>query len=421
MVQPKYSPEEALQRIKLMMEYDSSKTYTENKVIVENKELLNEEPFTLLGVGIGWWLAGAAAVGTGAALASEYSSGDIDDKVRTLLGACDTASEEMKVTSLGDEENADIAGQFEEAFAYRTLGVELPSWTKIGGGTDLSLVKSALATLKEKGRIGDFCKVRELFGNSPKLEDAMVDELNSTELTWVTNTIRTLTAKSAEGSTPARNQESAQKKWWLDSFDCVETQGSFVHPMVIETNPNNGNTSVKVKFKVKGVVKEYKLLFNGRIYTLDDKYTGKKVVCSGTKVSVVAESVKKKPISEQADLGDIDLSPVDGDLDPGTPTPSPDPGTTPPVTTSRYRTCSGSYSYGCKTDPTGPIGVVQGCLGGLVVDGKFGPKTQAALKAKGYESFTDAEVNKICGKPTEVDSEISAESPADTDQTNTEF
>ena len=41
MVQPKYSPEEALQRIKLMMEYDSSKTYTENKVIVENKQPIN--------------------------------------------------------------------------------------------------------------------------------------------------------------------------------------------------------------------------------------------------------------------------------------------------------------------------------------------------------------------------------------------
>ena len=30
MVQPKYSPEEALQRIKLMMEYDTSKTLNEN-------------------------------------------------------------------------------------------------------------------------------------------------------------------------------------------------------------------------------------------------------------------------------------------------------------------------------------------------------------------------------------------------------
>jgi hypothetical protein len=399
MVQPKYSPEEALQRIKLMMEYDSSKTYTENKVIVENKQLINEEPFTLLGVGIGWWLAGAAVAGTGAALASEYSSGDIDDKVRTLLGACDTADADMLVTSLADPENSDIAGQFEEAFAYRTFGVEIPG---IGGGTDLSLVKSALNTLREKGRMGDFCKVRELFGNSPKIEDAMVSELNSADLTLVTNTIRTLAAKSAEGSTPARNQESAQKEWWLDEFPCVKTQGSFVYPISPKVDPNTGDSFVTVQFKVKGVLKQYKLLFDSKIYTMDDKYTGKKVVCSGTKVTVVAESVKKKTIFEQADLGDIDLSPVDGDLDPVTTTPSPDPGTTPPVRTG-YRSCSGSYSYGCKADA---IATVQGCLGGLVADGKFGPKTQAALKAKGYESFTDAEVDKICGIDAIEDTDV---------------
>ena len=53
MVHPKYSPEEALQRIKLMMEYDSSRTYTENKVIVENKESINEAVF--LGIpALGW-------------------------------------------------------------------------------------------------------------------------------------------------------------------------------------------------------------------------------------------------------------------------------------------------------------------------------------------------------------------------------
>jgi hypothetical protein len=34
MVQPKYSPEEALQRVKLMMRYDSSKTLNENKSII---------------------------------------------------------------------------------------------------------------------------------------------------------------------------------------------------------------------------------------------------------------------------------------------------------------------------------------------------------------------------------------------------
>ena len=34
MVQPKYSPEEALERVKLMMKYNLSKTFTENKTLV---------------------------------------------------------------------------------------------------------------------------------------------------------------------------------------------------------------------------------------------------------------------------------------------------------------------------------------------------------------------------------------------------
>jgi hypothetical protein len=39
MVQPKYSPEEALERVKLMMKYDLSKTSTENtKVVSEQTE-----------------------------------------------------------------------------------------------------------------------------------------------------------------------------------------------------------------------------------------------------------------------------------------------------------------------------------------------------------------------------------------------
>ena len=40
MVQPKYSPEEALQRIKLMMEYDTSKTLNENVETI--KQPINE-------------------------------------------------------------------------------------------------------------------------------------------------------------------------------------------------------------------------------------------------------------------------------------------------------------------------------------------------------------------------------------------
>jgi hypothetical protein len=60
-----------------------------------------------------------------------------------------------------------------------------------------------------------------------------------------------------------------------------------------------------------------------------------------------------------------------------------------------YKTCSGTYTQGCKSEI---IKKVQGCLG-LVADGKFGPKTQSSLVSKGYKSgFTDADVDKICNK-----------------------
>lgn len=60
-----------------------------------------------------------------------------------------------------------------------------------------------------------------------------------------------------------------------------------------------------------------------------------------------------------------------------------------------YKACTGTYTQGCKSQT---IKKVQGCLG-LVDDGKFGPKTQKALAAKGFASgFTDADVDKICNK-----------------------
>jgi hypothetical protein len=71
-----------------------------------------------------------------------------------------------------------------------------------------------------------------------------------------------------------------------------------------------------------------------------------------------------------------------------------------------YKSCSGTYEKGCKSDV---IAKVQGCLG-LVTDGKFGPKTLAALSGKGFSKFTDADVTKICEKTTTVtEPEVSGE------------
>ena len=74
--------------------------------------------------------------------------------------------------------------------------------------------------------------------------------------------------------------------------------------------------------------------------------------------------------------------------------------------TGGYKSCSGTYEKGCKSDT---IAKVQGCLG-LVADGKFGPKTLAALSGKGFSKFTDADVTKICEKTTTVvEPEVSGE------------
>ena len=66
----------------------------------------------------------------------------------------------------------------------------------------------------------------------------------------------------------------------------------------------------------------------------------------------------------------------------------------------KYKSCSGTYTQGCYSEV---IKQVQGCLGGLVTDGKFGPKTNEKLKDAGFSSgFSDSDVDKICNKPDEI-------------------
>jgi len=45
MVQPKYNPQEALERVKLMMNYDLSKTSVENKKVIEEQTQKSSDPF----------------------------------------------------------------------------------------------------------------------------------------------------------------------------------------------------------------------------------------------------------------------------------------------------------------------------------------------------------------------------------------
>jgi hypothetical protein len=112
-------------------------------------------------------------------------------------------------------------------------------------------------------------------------------------------------------------------------------------------------------------------------------------------------ALKKWGLGAGLTLGTIALlyayfndKPVENVTDDNEETPPPPP---PPPVTNRYRNCTGTYTKGCKSEAIKPV---QTCLG-LVPDGKFWVKTQAALEAKGFPNgFTDADVSKICGNQT---------------------
>lgn len=279
MIQPKYSPEEALERIKLMMNYDTSKTLNENKEFI--KQPLNEAgPLALLAaipaVVWGWTAVGAAvtsAIGTW--MYNVQGGGDSFSKTQSFFAGCSTNIKDLKPTVSKEE--------------YRAAADSIYNAIE-GFGTDLDAIKSALNSMPT---VADLCALNSWY--STQYGD-LYDDLDSD----------------------------------IDGTDFTKYVWSAIAPKVADA--------------------------------VDELETA------------------------------IEEEETDGGTDGGT-----------GGGTGGYKDCSGTYSYGCKSSV---IAKVQGCLGGLVQDGKFGPKTQAALKAKGFESFTDADVDKICGIDSIEDTDV---------------
>lgn len=293
MVQPKYSPQEALERIKLMMNYDSSKTLNENKKVIFEQSYIDP---SAVGAGAVTAAAGAyagAAIGTGifpiagtaigalvglglGALGNWATSADKgEDAFRRVMEACNASGASKLVPKLSKTEVRNIAYKIEDAKG---------SWND-----DEDAIVSALMEIPT---IADLCAVdKKIAGGLAEFLDNLTDD---------------------------------PEEWKM-----------FTRPL-------------------EGIIEDSEIMLT----------------------------------PEEAE-----------DSDGGTP---------PPTRTGGYKDCSGSYSFGCKSPV---IAKVQGCLGGLVADGKFGPKTQSALKTKGFDSFTDADVDKICGtsKPEPAEDEFSTE------------
>jgi len=328
MVKPNYSPEEALQRIKLMMEYDSSKTLDENKKVISEQYVAPAAVAAGTGAGVGAGLAantallGTAAAGTaagtgavgaitGALGVSAAAAGAIvggaaslavlplvywlvtkdtgANKVKKMFEMCSTDS--VKIAKLPRKMNdmafRDMSDNIEDAINDTTLGIKV--------GTDEEKLFAQFKKLQD-GTASDFCAFVKYY-NSHSDSGDLFDDLDSDI-----------------------DAEDEWKQIYRPIRNCVEDS----------------------------------------LLTIKDE------------------------------------SPVKGGKTGGK--------------TSGYKPCSGTYSFGCKSEV---IAKVQACLGGLTVDGKFGRNTKKALAAKGFTSFTDADITKICTTTTKPKDEFTTQVDAD--------
>ena len=285
MVQPKYSPEEALERIKLMMKYDSSKTLNENKkVIFEEEET---------------------------AVAASTSTDANTVTVTDLMG--DTGKLRQYYQQMSDF--GPIPG--------------IPNLLDIVGGNIPNLVAG-----RRNGVKG--------------VVDALDGYVDLEDLAYVLTVIKSLDGKCYYDDVDEAKVPAIEKFLQLYNEDEDEDLVSEIEGVGTRTLPT-GAEDIK-----RAITKEITKLQSQS--------------CSSSTV--------------------VTPDPTDGGTGGGT---------------GGYKDCSGSYSYGCKSPV---IAKVQGCLGGLTTDGKFGPNTQRELRKKGYESFTDADVDKICGIDSIEDTDV---------------
>jgi hypothetical protein len=346
MKQPIYSPQEALERVKLMMKYDMSKTLNENKESI--KRPLKEF--------------------------KDNIDTPTEKSVQKILNSCSGRPD-----AEGTLDAASIASAFNLSFEY---------WA----GTEDSLWRKQ-ASIMKKGNMDDLCNVKREFEDAGygDFAEALVDELDDEELAELMQTFTSMKYKSDKMAKLAvASTEQYNINWFKKQFPCIFESDGNVDSQV-RKNQNN-----YIYILIKGTSgAQYQVYSDGRIKKTDGTSTGKKIACSGSKVTFINESIQKKNLVEQ-----IDDSELTGNR--RTPSPSPNPSPRPrPVprpTQSQFKTCPEQMpiKFGCKNET---VKEIQNCLK-LTPDGMFGPKTKKALIDKGYggELITTEMVIAICGK-----------------------
>jgi hypothetical protein len=202
MKQPKYNPQEALERIKLMMEYDSSKTLDENKKTISEQYVAPTVAAGATGAALGagavaasTTTAGASvivpvmsALGVGATAAGAIVGGAAAiavlplvywlvtkdtgaNKVKKMFEMCssDSAKIAKLPRKLQDTDLRSISDDIEDAIINDSFGFQ--------GGTDEEKLFGAFKKL-ESGTASDFCALVTIYNKNSDSGD-LFDDLDS--------------------------------------------------------------------------------------------------------------------------------------------------------------------------------------------------------------------------------------------------
>lgn len=342
MVQPKYSPEEALERVKLMMSYDMSKTLNENKKEIG---IIEEQYATPTAAGAG---LGAA---TGAGLAATGALGAAGVALPKIAGA----------TALAAAQGTGIVGPLGAA-----LGVGATTAGAIVGATaGLALLPLVYWFVTKDTGANKVKKMFEMCSSEGVKIAKLQRKLQDTDLRSITDDIEDAIVNDSFGFQGGTDEEKL-----FGAFKKLESGTASDFCALVKyynSHSDSGDlfddldSDIDAESEWKQIYRPIRNCVEDSLLTIKDTIGG---------------AAGKGGVRKQT------------------------PGK------STYKPCSGTYSYGCKSNV---IAKVQGCLG-LTADGKFGKNTKSALASKGFSSFTDADVTKICGNQTPVvEPEISGE------------
>jgi hypothetical protein len=369
MKQPTYSPQEALERVKLMMGYDMSKTLTENRETI--KQSINEDT---AGAAVGGTLASA---GAGAAYGGLATAGALGGLNTAAAGASFAVGSALLPASAGMG-TAVALGAGILAGAAGLAVVPLAYWLIRKDSGSASSVKKLFQMCSS-----DASKIAKL---PRKMNDAKIrnladdinDAVNYQTLGFMAGTDEDLLFKAFR---------SLRDGTASDACALVNRYNSEYGDLYddIDSDIDSPDEWKQIYRPLRDCIEDSLLTIKDDDLEEDCKKNPKQPKCGGMtddeKIRKAKACGHKTWEAYKASGWKCKKGGGGGG--------------------SSFKPCKGTYTYLCMADA---IKTVQACLG-LTADGKWGNKTQAKLKSLGYSSFTDADVQKICGKKTDVEGE----------------